>query len=73
MILCVYRKLKLKKGPENDSNLPQNNISDYLRSFQDPSKLKKTLNLGFLFSFPGQNPNAAGGLRTPQRLGIFLS
>ncbi|KAG0568238.1 hypothetical protein KC19_6G005000 [Ceratodon purpureus] len=72
MILCQCRKLKLKKGSEDDSNFPQNNVSDYLRSFQDPLKLKKTLNLGFLFSFPGQNPNAAGGPRTTQRLTKFV-
>lgn len=60
------RKLKLKDS-ENDSNCPQNNFPAYLQTFQDPQKLNSSVKLGFLFSFPGQNPNAVGGPRNPER------
>lgn len=72
MVFCLCRKLRLKKDSEDDSNCPQNNFSEYLYRFQDPLKLRETLKAGFLFSLPGQNPNAAGGPGTCLRLDILL-
>lgn len=68
----MQRKLRLKKDSEDDSNCPQNNFSEYLYRFQDPLKLRETLKAGFLFSLPGQNPNAAGGPGTCLRLTKFV-
>lgn len=69
-IFCFCRKNK--KDSQNDSNFPQNNISEIRQNFHDPLKLKKTLKSGFLYSLPGQNPNAAGGPGTTERLAFSL-
>jgi len=66
-MVVLYLCRRNKKDTQNDSNCPQNNFSEFRQKFHDPLKLKKTLKSGFLYSLPGQNPNAAGGPGTTKR------
>ncbi|KAL3689189.1 hypothetical protein R1sor_015498 [Riccia sorocarpa] len=55
------------KGQNDGSKSTKNNISVHLAWLNDESKKRDSISAGFMYSLPGQNPNAAGDPRKPTR------